>query len=91
MRTLFLVSVFLFTGIISFAHGIGPNEQMNSIEKGSALTFLTLPAQSIQEQVGIYKLRRPKKSNVVGIYKFKNAKVKRALSFKTKRNKPVLA
>ncbi|MBD0779186.1 hypothetical protein HPE56_15405 [Maribacter sp. ANRC-HE7] len=64
---------------------------MNSIEKGSALTFLSLPAQSVQEQVGIFKLRRPKKSNPVGIYKFKNTKVKRALAFKTKRNKPKLA
>lgn len=91
MRTLFLVTIFLFTGFISFAHCIGPNKQMNSIKKGSALTFLALPAQSVQEQGGIYNLRRPKKSNAVGIYKFKNTKVKRALAFKTKWNKPVLA
>lgn len=50
---------------------------MNSIEKGSSLTFLALPVEPIQEHVGIYK--------------FKNTKVKRALAFKSKWNKPVLA
>lgn len=89
MRTLFIVTVFLCTGLKSYAHNSGPEKQVNTIEKGSALT-LNLQLRPEFDGMYVYKSRRRIKNNAVSIYKFKNTKVKRALAFKTVNNRPVL-
>ncbi|MGB5435505.1 MAG: hypothetical protein WBM98_06405 [Maribacter sp.] len=91
MRTLFIVTVFLCTGLMSFAHDNGPDNQMITSEKGSALTHIRLPLHTNMEGNDSYKSRRPKNKETVSIHKFKNTKIKSALSFTTKRHRTKLA
>lgn len=92
MRTLFLLIILLFTGSISFAHCVGPVDQMKTIEEGSSLTYSNLTnVQNLVSNVERTRLRHPKKNNAVGIYRFKHTKVKRALAFRAKKDKPLLA
>jgi len=92
MRTLFLVIVLLFSGSISFAHCIGPDNQMKTIEEGSALAYSKLTSeQNLESIISSKRLRHPKRNNAIGIYRFKHTKVKRALAFRTKKDKPLLA
>ena len=89
MRTLFIVTVFLCTGLKSYAQNNGPEKQVITIEKGSTLTP-KLPLRLEIHGMYVYKSRRRIKNNAVSIYKFKNTKVKRALAFMTVNNRPVL-
>lgn len=91
MRTLFIVTVFLCTGLMSFAHNNGSEKQMNTLGKGSALTPIFLSLHSNEEEGKSYKSRRPKNNDAVSIYKFKNTKIKKALAFTTKGHRPKLA
>ncbi|MBD0851059.1 hypothetical protein [Maribacter arenosus] len=91
MRTLFIVTVFLCTGLMSYARDNGSGKQMNTSEKGSALTPIFLSLQSNKELGNAYKSRRPKNNDAVSIYKFKNTKIKKALAFTTKGHRPKLA
>jgi hypothetical protein len=75
---------------MSFAHDNGPNNQMITSEKGSALTLVMFSLYSNKEVSNSYKSRRPKNSDTVSIHKFKNTKIKSALAFTTKGHKPKL-
>jgi hypothetical protein len=79
MRTLFLVTVFLCTGLVSFAQDKSPEKQTIITEKGLALT-------SAKKEISLNT-----QNNLAGIYKYKNSKIKMALTFTTKRDRPRLA
>jgi len=79
MRILFFVTVFLCTGLVSFAQDKSPEKQTNTTEKGLALT-------STKKEISLNT-----QNSLVGIYKYKNSKIKMALTFTTKRDRPKLA
>ena len=79
MRILFFVTVFLCTGLVSFAQGKSPEKQTNTTEKGLALT-------STKKEISLNT-----QNSLAGIYKYKNSKIKMALTFTTKRDRPKLA
>lgn len=90
MRTFFLVTFFLFTGFISFAHCIGPDKQMETIGKGSLLTLTVLPVRpDLKLAKNHTGLLSPCPSNAVSIYVFRDTKVRRALEFKAEKDKPL--
>lgn len=90
MRTLVLLSFFFFTGFISFAHCIGPDHRMGIVGQGSALTLTMLPERPDlkMDDRGV-GFKCPGPNNAVSIYVFKDTKVKRALKFKAKKDKPL--
>lgn len=91
MRTLFFVIVFLCTGLVSFAHGIGPLEQIFMTEKGFALAKTISPVQLQNDFSANYKFKHPKTNSTTCIHKFRNTKIKMALTFITRQNRPKLA
>jgi hypothetical protein len=82
MRTLFLVAFFTCTSLVSFAQDRGLVKKIVTSEKGLALISvkksIALNNQNIQ-------------NNLAGIYRYKNSKIKKALAFTTKRDRPKLA
>ncbi len=92
MRTLFCVTVFLFLGIVSFAQD-NSSEKKTLIQEKGFVFVQTLTDQELQKlhgQIANFRFESSK-TNLVGIYKFRNAKIKRALAFKTKIDTPKLA
>ena len=79
MRTLFFVTVFLCTGLFSFAQDKNPEQQTITTEKGLALI-------TAKKEISLNT-----QNNLAGIYKYKNSKIKMALAFTTKRDRPKLA
>ncbi|MGB5499157.1 MAG: hypothetical protein WBM77_09540 [Maribacter sp.] len=79
MRILFFVTVFLCTGLVSFAQDKSPEKLIITTEKDSALT-------STKERISLIP-----QENLASIYKFKNAKIIMALTFATKGDRPKLA
>ncbi len=91
MRTLFFVILFLFMGIVSYAQDNRPNNKVPTTEKGSALANIILPVQQQHGTIFYYEFKDAKSSRTATIYKNKSTKIKRALSFMTKRERPKLA
>ena len=91
MRILFFVIVFQCTGLVSFAQDKSPEKQFSTTEKDFALANTIIPGQPQQVLIGIYKFGQPEKSDTASIFKYRNTKIKRALSFMTKRDRPKLA
>jgi len=91
MRILFFVTVFLCTGLVSFAQDKSPEEQFITTEKDFALANAILPGQPHQVNITFNKSGQPERADTVSIHKYRNTKIKRALSFTTKRGRPKLA
>ena len=79
MRTLFFVTVFLCTGLFSFAQDKNPEKQTITTEKGLALI-------TAKKEISLNT-----QNNLAGIYKYKNSKIKMALAFTAKGDRPKLA
>ena len=91
MRILFFVSVFLCTGLVSFAQDKSPEKLFITTEKDFALANTILPGQPYQVYIAFNKSGQQEKADSVSIHKYRNTKVKRALSFMTKGDRPKLA
>jgi len=91
MRTLFFVILFLFMGIVSNAQDNRPNDKVSATEKGIALAYKILPMQQQYGTNFYYEFKHAKSCRTATIYKYKNTKIKRALSFMTKGERPKLA
>ena len=91
MRILFFVTVFLCTGLFSFAQDKSPEKQFITAEKDFALANSLLLGQPHQVDITFNKSGQPEKADTVSIHKYRNTKIKRALSFTTKRGRSKLA
>ena len=91
MRILFFVTVFLCTGLVSFAQEKSPEKQFNTTEKDFALANSMITRQPQQVLITINKFGQPNKADTASIFKYRNTKIKRALSFMTKGDRPKLA
>ena len=91
MRILFFVTVFLCTGLVSFAQEKSPEKQFSTTEKDFALANTILAGQPQQVFITFIKSGQPEKADTASIYKYRNTKIKRALSFMTKKDRPKLA
>ena len=91
MRILFFVTVFLCTGLVSFAQDKGPEKQFSTTEKDFALADSMILRQPQQVFFTISKFGQPEKADTASIFKYRNTKIKRALSFMTKGDRPKLA
>lgn len=90
MRILFFVTVFLCISFVSFAQEKRPEKQSITVEEDFALAGSMNPGPAKIVFNTISKSGQSEKADSVSIYKFRNAKIKRALSFMTKRDRPKL-
>ena len=87
MKALLTLLFVIFFGAIALAQEVKSTDydQVETIEIGTLLDtgiVDTLPGQ---------KVEKSQKNRVAFLYKFKNSRVKKALAFRTKRNKSKLA
>jgi len=91
MRILFFVTVFLCTGLVSFAQDKSPENQFITTEKDFALADSMITGQPQIVFITISEFLQPERADMASIFKYKYTKIKRALSFITKRDRPKLA
>jgi len=91
MRILFFVTVFLCTGLVSFSQDKSPEKQFSTTEKDFALADSMITGQPQIVFITISKFGQSEKVDTASIFKYRNTKIKRALSFMTKGDKPKLA
>jgi len=86
MKAIFTLLLILFFGLIATAQNTDNNDTVESIEMGVVLDSGSYNSKDLKE----IQITAPEKS-VVRLYKFKNSRVKKALAFTTKKDKPKLA
>ncbi|EAR00127.1 hypothetical protein FB2170_00635 [Maribacter sp. HTCC2170] len=73
--------------LVTHAHNNRPAGKISTTEKGFALANVTITAQ---QDFLPHRFRQPR-DKMASIYKYRNTKIKRALSFTTRRDRPKLA
>ncbi|WP_422081114.1 hypothetical protein [Ulvibacterium sp.] len=85
MKSILTLLIVLLFGAMALAQNTQTDVKVESIEMGVVLDgSLTFPVATFQGS-------QPVQDQVAHLYKFRNARVKKALSFRTKKNKAKLA
>ncbi|MBT8307333.1 MAG: hypothetical protein KJN85_10395 [Maribacter sp.] len=88
---LFVVTLLLVMGFVSHAQDNHQKNRITTIEKGLALTVIDASLKPSHVFISSFKLRQAKRGDTASIYMYKNTKIKRALAFMTRRDRPKLA
>jgi len=92
MRTIFiLIALVLGMGFVSHAQDNHLANKITTIEKGLALTVIGTKLKPSHGLMATSIFRQAKSGDTASIYMYKNTKIKRALAFTTKRDRPKLA
>ena len=84
MKAILTFSLVLFFGGISMAQNVKNNHKVNTLQENVTLTDSSLDTENVEILVG------EKQMEVARLYRYKNSKVKSALFFKTKKDRPKL-
>ncbi|MBD1262441.1 hypothetical protein HZY62_17720 [Maribacter polysiphoniae] len=82
MKAIVTIIFIIFFGIAAQAQNNAQEVQVETIEMGFTITTATETKNEVKTET---------KTEVARLYKFKNSKIKKALSFTTKRNKAKMA
>ena len=85
MKAILTLILVLFFGLTAFAQNTNTNATMESIEMDIVLDSGVIPSHFGQE------VKTTSEKSVARLYKFKNSRVKKALEFTTKKDKPKLS
>ncbi|ASV29040.1 hypothetical protein [Maribacter cobaltidurans] len=85
MKAILTFSLVLFFGGMSMAQNVKKNDKVDTLQENVILTDNSLDTENIEILVG------EKQTEVARLYRYKNSRVKSALFFKTKKDKPKLA
>jgi hypothetical protein len=85
MKAILTLLFVLFFGLTAFAQNTNSNDTVESIKMGIVLDSGVITINDTKE----VKINTEK--SVARLYKFKNSRVKKALAFTTKKDKPKLA
>lgn len=85
MKTLFTLVIVLFFGATSSAQNFNNDAKVETFKMGIVLD------SSPSDTVADFETSYGKQREVARLYKFKNSRVKKALSFATKKSKPKMA
>ena len=84
MKAILTILFVLFFGLTAFAQNINTNDTVEPIKMGIVLDSGVITINDTKEvTIGTEK-------SVARLYKFKNSRVKKALAFTTKKDKPKL-
>ena len=84
MKAILTFSLILFFGGMSMAQNVKNNYKVDTLRENVILTDSSLETENIET------LGREKQMEVARLYRYKNSRVKSALFFKTKKDKPKL-
>ena len=84
MKAILTFSLILFFGGISMAQNVKSNDKVDTLRENVILTDSSLDTENIETLGG------EKQMEVARLYRYKNSRVKSALFFKTKKDKPKL-
>ena len=85
MKAILTILFILFFGLTAFAQNTNTNDTVEPIKMGIVLDSGVITINNTKE----VKINTEK--SVARLYKFKNSRVKKALAFTTKKDKPKLA
>ncbi len=85
MKAILTFALILFFGGISMAQQSNNDQKVDTFQV-EVVQFLENSEESSSEQVNVSK-----KQSIARLYRFKNSRVKKALFFTTKKDKPKLA
>ncbi len=84
MKAILTFSLVLFFGGMSMAQNVQKNDKVDTLQENVIFTDSSLDTENIEILVG------RKQTEVARLYRYKNSRVKSALFFKTKKDKPKL-
>ncbi len=85
MKAISTLLFVLFFGLTAFAQNTNTNDTMEPIKMGIVLDSGVITTNDTKE------VKIDTEKSVARLYKFKNSRVKKALAFTTKKDKPKLA
>ena len=84
MKTIFTLLFVLFIGVAAQAQNNTITDKVETIEMGIVVEFST-------KEVTYEKITLENETEVARLYKYKNSRIKKALTFTTKKNKAKMA
>ncbi|MEP3211483.1 MAG: hypothetical protein ABJN95_20015 [Maribacter sp.] len=95
MKSIITLLFILFCGVTAFAntndHGVALNPQIESYVQIQFSQMGDLLDNGIVVATEYNEVKTANETEVARLYKFKNSRIKKALAFKTKRNKAKMA
>ena len=85
MKAVFTLIFVLFFGLTAFAQNTHTNDTVEPIKMGIVLDSGVITTNDTKE------VKIDTEKSITRLYKFKNSRVKKALAFTTKKDKPKLA
>ena len=85
MKAILTILFVLFFGLTAFAQNTNTNDTVEPIEMGIVLDSGIVTTGNFKE------VKITSQTSVTRLYKFKNSRIKKALTFTTKKDKPKLA
>jgi len=85
MKAILTLLFVLFFGLTAFAQNTSTNDTVEPIKMGIVLDSGIITTNDTKE------VKKNTEESIARLYKFKNSRVKKALAFTTKKDKPKLA